>query len=125
MAKVQTKVKRKIKKDIKKNPMVFALAIIFLILGLIAGGCACYYVTKDDSFELIGDKEITITIGEEYVDLGAVAKAFGKDVSQDIKVESEVDITTAGTYAVIYTCESIRFKDIKRIRYVTVVEGVE
>lgn len=122
MAKLKTKLKRELKKDIKKNPLPYFLAVLFLILGLCAGGGACYYFTKDDHFTLVGESEITINVGDAYLEQGVSIIAFGKDISREVEIESDLDINTAGTYAITYTCKNIRFKTIKRIRYVKVVE---
>lgn len=122
MAKFQTKIKREIKKDVKRNPLPCVLAIVFLVLGLLAGGGTCYMLAKDDEFVLNNNEEnITLELGATYTEYGAKATAFGKDVSDKITITGEVDTSTAGTYAIVYTCDSIRYKDIQRIRYVVVL----
>lgn len=121
MAKLQTKIKREIKKDVKRNPLPYILAIVFLVLGLIAGGGTCYFTAKDDEFVLNDNANIEISIGGTYTEHGAKATAFGKDVSDKITISGEVDTTKAGVYAIVYTCDSIRYKNVQRIRYVTVI----
>lgn len=126
MAKLQTKIKREIKKDVKKNPLPYILAVVFLVLGLLAGGGTCYFFAKDDEFVLNdADVEILIPLGGAYQEPGAKATAFGKDVSDKITITGEVDINTPGVYAITYTCDSIRYKGVQRIRYVTVLEEGE
>ena len=122
MAKVQTTIKRKVKKEIKKNPLPFVLAVVFLVLGLAAGGGFCYYVTKNDHFDLLGDAEVTINVGETYYESGVSIVAFNKDASSEVEIESDLDINTPGVYAIKYTCTNLRFKTVTRIRYVKVVE---
>ena len=126
MAKLQTKIKKEIKKDVKRNPLPYILAAVFLVLGLLAGGGTCYFVAKDDAFVLNNaDTEIVLNLGDTYTEPGAKATAFGKDVSDKITITGEVDINTPGVYAITYTCDSIRYKDVQRIRYVTVLEEGE
>ena len=54
--------------------------------------------------DLIGDEEVTIKVGDEYKDSGAVATdEKGNDVSKYITVQNEVDTSKTGDYAVIYS----------------------
>ena len=79
-----------------------------------------YVLTKDDIFEVIGDKTITLTLGERYEDEGAIAIAFGKDVSSEIKVETNVDYEKEGTYYIRYTVDNIRYLNIERYRTIII-----
>lgn len=125
MAKLQNRVKREIKKDFKKNPIGYILAIVFLVLGLAAGGSACYFLTKDDTFNIKGDSIVKLSVGDEYTESGYEATSFGKDISSDITIEGKVDTSTSGVYVIKYKCNHLRFKDVVRIRYVVVEEVTE
>ena len=119
------KLKKEIKKKIKKTPTsILICLIIFFIIGLPVGYFGIQQLTKDDTFEIIGDKNITLKVNEEYVEPGANAIQFGKDMKENIQIESNVDTTTEGEYTVIYTVKSsFKYKNIKRVRYVTVTNG--
>lgn len=56
------------------------------------------------SIELIGDEEITLNLGDKYVEYGAKAyNTNGEDISDSIIIDSSVDITKVGTYKVSYS----------------------
>ena len=121
-AKKSLKNTEKTSKTSKKSTKIglFSL-IILLIIGGVAGYFTSRYVlTKDDIFEVIGDKTITLSLGETYQDEGAIAIAFGKDVSSEIKVETNVDYEKEGTYYIRYTVDNIRYLNIERYRTIII-----
>lgn len=62
--------------------------------------------TEKPVITLFGDKEITLTIGDEYTELGAVANDnVDGDLTKKIKITGKVDTNTAGTYEVTYTVQ--------------------
>lgn len=117
--------KKQIEKIAKKvNPFVLLLFVI-IFAGFVAGG---YFLSnnmiKNDTFELIGDKTIQLSVGQTYTDEGAKAISFGKDISHKIVTENNIDFSTAGNYYIKYTVDDIRFKDVVRYRTIIVVEEV-
>lgn len=112
------------KKSTKKklNIFIYVLAVFFIIGG-VGGFFTFNYLTKDDKFEIIGDKEITLHVGEEYVEKGAIVISFGKDESAKIEIDdSNLNINEVGNYYIKYTATDYRFKGKVRYRYVEVVE---
>lgn len=107
----------------KRHPLLKFLSFIFILaLGVACGCCVGVYLTRNDVFELIGEKTIEIKVGEQYEDEGVKVIAFGKEVSKDkIKVESNVDSSTAGEYQIVYTVSNLRYWDTQRVRDVKVV----
>lgn len=104
------KSKNKLQKELKKvNSATIIFVVIFAIIGVGAGFGATYFLTKNDVFELKGESEITLQVGDEYVEQGATAVAFGKDISSSIEIIGEVDTTTEGRYVVKYKVKSFRF----------------
>ena len=81
------------------------------------------YLTKNDTFELIGDKNITLEINETYTEQGVKIISFGKDLKNEVKIESNLDTSKEGVYTIIYTINSSRYKNIKRVRYITIANG--
>lgn len=117
--------KRKINKIVKKtNKSILVCIILFFIIGFVGGYATIFMFTQNDTFEIVGDKNITLNLNQEYIEQGAKAISFSKDISQNIKIETDLDISKEGEYIVIYTVkDSFKYKDIKRVRYVTVTNG--
>ena len=117
--------KRQVKKAIKKTPKsILICLILFLILGFAIGYTSILMFSKNDKFEINGEKHITLNLNEEYKEQGAKAIAFGQDVTKNIEIESNLDTSSEGEYAIIYTVKSsFKYKDIQRVRYVTVING--
>lgn len=60
--------------------------------------------TIEPKIELFGDKEITITVGDKYEELGALAKDnVDGDLTKKIKISGKVNTSKAGTYEITYT----------------------
>lgn len=116
---------KKVKKLKKSHPIFFSAIIIALILSAVGGFFTFNQIVKNDCFALIGDKEITLTVGQEYIEQGATLVSFGRDKSSSVKTSSTVDTTVAGEYYVKYTSDDFRFKNVCIYRYVIVVEGQE
>lgn len=115
-------VERYAKNVVKKTHIATIMcAILFLVLGVLGGWFGYKTISKNDTFELVGKKEITLSVGETYTELGAKIVAFGKDVSGDVEITGVVDVNTEGTYFVTYTINNFKFKDVKKVRTVKVV----
>lgn len=133
------------KKSYKKLGLGIALAVIFLIVGVLGGFFAMKYAFKNDTFYMLAyeNDEVDITIGADekytkYYELGAKCISFGKNVSSDVvityyyradlsedKVQvEEVDETKPGMYYAVYTTTASRYKTVTLIRNIYVM-GVE
>ena len=116
--------KREVKKILKRsNKAVLFCIFIFLVLGALAGFFTTSYITKDDTFEIIGEKNITLNIDQEYQEQGAKVISFGKEMNEKVIIESNLDTSKEGEYTIVYKVNSIKYKNIQRVRYVTVVNG--
>lgn len=122
-------------------------AILMLILGLLIGAVSCYFMTKNDCFELIGKDEITLTLEYTdnetgligtYTEQGVKIISFNQDVSDDIIIEVDPKLidnndgtysaTQIGTYYIKYHSNNIKYGSIftvERIRLITFVEPSE
>ena len=133
------------KKSYKKLGLGIALAVIFLIVGVLGGFFAMKYAFKNDTFYMLAyeDDEVDITIGADekytkYYELGAKCISFGKNVSSDVEITyyyradlsedkvqvEEVDETKPGMYYAVYTTTASRYKTVTLIRNIYVM-GVE
>ncbi len=130
-----------------KSLGVKALLIILLvtIIGGAIGVGACWFVTRNDCFTIIGNDEITLTLraeGEEissrnsYIDEGVKVVSFGRDVADKVHIETDLKqnpdgsytADEIGTYYIIYKVDDIKYGKIftvQRIRLITFVEASE
>jgi len=94
-----------------KNKILFLiLSAIFAIAGL--SGCedvttAGYTsISNYPSIEILGGNPLAVAIGSDYKDAGVYSELFGKDVSDKVEIESNVNTTGGGVYIVSYTVTS-------------------
>ena len=109
----------------KAHKSIIICFLLFLVLGIGAGGATTYVLTRNDTFEIIGEKTINLTIDDTYTDEGAKAIELNKDISSEIKVEGLdlVDTSKEGVYTITYILNSKIYKNIKLYRYVVVESG--
>ena len=134
----ERRTRRRAKSKLKKlHPATKALAVLFLVIGLIGGYTVCGFLSKNDRFVLVGDTAFSIDVGATYTytEQGVEAVQFGRDVSDRLTVETNLEkdangnyvIPTdkEGVYTIIYTVDAYKFQKgengvIKRIRTFTV-----
>ncbi len=128
---------KKAKRAAKKfHPITLVAMALALAIGAFSGYFFCGERIKNDTFELIGQKETVLHIGDEFVyrDEGVRVIENGKDLSSSVKVTTDIRKNTAGeyvldtseegVYTIFYTVEGSDFyKDIKRIRIFRVIEA--
>ncbi len=113
--------KKKIEKVKKKHPFAFIVVIALFAVGIFGGYFLVKTLTKNDTFELIGEKHITLTLGQSYQDEGAKAVFFGRDISGEIVTENNIDYSSVGQYYIKYEYSNFLYKDITIYRYVTII----
>ena len=135
--KVSKKTKNKAKRNLKKvNAKAWLLALLFLFIGIGGGVGAWMIACKNDCFELIGKDELTLTVDEKYTDEGVKVLSFGKDISKDILIETDLKTDEngnyyaedIGTYYIKYYSKDFKYGTIfkvEKIRLVTFVEPSE
>lgn len=68
----KSKAQKQVEKTVKKtHKATVVLAVLFLLIGIAAGVGASWFLTKDDTFELNGEKVIRLTVGDTYEEQGA------------------------------------------------------
>lgn len=131
--------KKSAKKAIRKtHPATLLTAVLCLVLGIAAGVFFALYVSKNDRFSLVGESSYSVSMGAPftYREEGVEAVAFGRDVSDRVRVETTLEkdaagnyvIPTdkAGVYTITYTADCFKFGEkspngeVKRIRTFTV-----
>lgn len=136
--------KRKTEKNLKLLGVkgIVTVLILIVIFGAIGIG-GCFLITRKDCFEIIGQDELSLTIGENYIDEGVKVIEFGRDCSNKVKIETNLVKNLDGsysaeldndgnpilkTYYIIYTVNTVKYSkiaDIKRIRLISFVEQSE
>lgn len=112
------------------------IAILCFVLAGAIGAGICFFMGKNDCFNIIGNDEITLTLDQNYADEGVLIKEFGLDLSKNAKISTnlkqngngEFYAETAGTYYIAYTVNSLKFGfvyHIQKIRLITFVEASE
>ena len=110
-----------INKVIKKaDKRALFCILLSLILGICCGVIAMFVAIQNDTFELIGQSEIVLEVGDTYTEQKAKAIAFGKDISSDIKIIGNVDTSKEGEYVIKYRVDNFRFKGYTLYRKIIV-----
>ncbi len=126
--------KNKAQRTLKKlSPLTLLLVLLFLGGGVAGGWFGVKILTKDDTFTLNGKDEITLTLGEKYVDEGVNIIEFGKNISSKVQKETNLiknqDGTftsdEVGTFYISYTVDSIKYGSIFKIKKVRLISFVE
>ena len=114
-----------VEKTVKKShKATVVLAVLFLLIGIAAGVGASWFLTKDDTFELNGEKVIRLTVGDTYEEQGAKAISFGKDISSKVQISGDKpDLAVAGEYQIVYKVDDFRYKDYQLVRRVIVEDA--
>jgi len=93
------------------------ITLLILIFGLIS----CTVPDENSLYITLNPGIDTIGIDEEHVDAGAKAKYGFKLLDVEV-VENTVDVTTVGTYQIVYRSVYLEYEN-SIIRYVTVVDN--
>lgn len=115
----------------KSHPATLILAILFMIVGAVAGVVLSRELTKNDKFELIGEKQVELAIGESYKEAGVKIISFGRDISDKVAYGGDFvtmgEIPEEGIYQIVYTVDDFRWGDYQLARTVIVgnPEGAE
>ena len=122
MAKRKSSVQKQVETAVKNtHGLTIFFVVLFLVIGAVGGWFGYGFVTKNDAFEIVGEKEITIELNGTYEEQGCKVVAWGKDETSRLKIESDLDTTKEGTYFVVYTVENFKYKSVQKVRVVTVV----
>lgn len=115
---------KKVNKKLSKFTTTTKIICVFLfVLAVFGGVFTTYYLTKDDTFILIGGTEITLNVGDEYIEQGVKIIAFGKDISNEVIITGTVNTNVADEYVLKYTVNNFRFKNYTLYKKITVKEA--
>ena len=114
----------KIVEQNKRLRLIIKLLILFLLLIII-----CLFAFKKNvittDFYLKGDSTIVVNYGDTYEDEGYVAKLYKNDISDEVKVNSNVNFEKIGNYKITYKLK-LKYLNVEKvlIRKVKVVDVV-
>lgn len=96
----------------KKNPaskIIIAIVITaILAIAVYCGGAYFINVKKNAiDFRIIGEENITLEVGSEYTDEGFAATDNTKDISNKVKVDSNLDTSKIGNYQNSYNLKLV------------------
>lgn len=121
--KKSNKTSKKVKKELSKfSSVAKMLALILFVVGVIGGVFTTYYFTRNDTFQIIGETEIHLNVGEEYIEQGVKIIAFGKDISDQVIIKGTVNTSIEDVYVLKYTVNNFRFKNYTLYKKITVGE---
>lgn len=130
-------------KGIKKlHTATVVIAALCLVIGAVAGALFCIRRSGEDRFVLKGETQFSFDAGEThtYAEEGVEAICFGRDVSDKLHVETDLQKDAEGNYiipaeegvyTITYTVDCLKFGEnapngvIKRIRIFTVAASEE
>ena len=127
----------KAKNAIKRtNWKVLILGLVFLLVGVGGGAAVCWGLCRNDTFEIYGQEELTLTLEEKYLDDGVKVVSFGRDVSNDIEIETNLKrdenglfySEEVGTFYIKYHSNDFKYGKlftVERVRLITFVEASE
>lgn len=109
-----------------------AVIIICFILALAVGAGVCFFIGKNDKFEINGNEQVILEINQKYADDGVLIKEFGIDLSGKAVIDTDLQTDgegnyfaeSAGDYYIAYTVKSLKFGliyPVQKIRLISVV----
>lgn len=125
---------RKVKTRLKKLSFgVVMLAIFLLAVGVVGGYFGVQYLSRNDCFNIVGAEEITLEIGESYLDEGVRVVAFGVEETDKVEIETNLKkdnngkfyAQTEGTYYIKYTVNNIKYGSIFKVQKIRLIHFVE
>jgi hypothetical protein len=94
-----------------------------LIIGFLIFLTSCSQSNVQSNILLVGEQEVTVLLGTNYVDLGVVA--IEGDSFLEVVVQGQVDTSRLGVYIILYEATDSSGKKLSLTRKVTVVSELQ
>ena len=88
------------KKSIGKNVVALLMVIVIVLGGLIAR--QIYATTSSTEIHLLGEKELYLEVGSEYVEPGYTANLNEQDATERVTITSNLNTNVVGNYEIVY-----------------------
>lgn len=111
-----------------------SIAVIFIcfILALAIGVGVCFFLGRNDKFDMLGAEQIYLSVNDKYTDEGVEIKEFGINLSKKAIVDTDLKTDengnyyadSAGDYYIAYTVKSLKFGliyPVQKIRLISVI----
>jgi len=92
--------------------LICMLLLGIFILGIGLGGL--WYYTSESYMVMAGEEEMTIGLNGYFRDPGVEAKISGRDITDKVEVDSDLDVKTPGDYEINYSAGN--FHAVRKIR---------
>ena len=125
---------KKVKTKIKKLSFkVVVLALFLLTVGIFVGYFGVKYLTRNDCFNIVGLEEITLELGQTYIDEGVKVIAFGVEETDKVEIETNLKkdkdgkfyAQAEGTYYIKYFVNNIKYGSIFKVQKIRLIHFVE
>lgn len=125
---------RKIAK--KMGGKSIAVIITCFILAFAIGAGICFFLGKNDKFDMLGAEQVVINVDEKYTDEGVDIREFGINLSKKAIIDTDLKTDgngnyyaeSAGDYYIAYTVKSLKFGfiyPVQKIRLINVIGASE
>ena len=94
--------KKKQRKQRKRKPDLFRAVIAVLALTVLCTAAGIIYYTTQSCLILKGEEHVELGLNGIWDDPGVKARQGGKDVSDQVKVTSDLDLSSPGEYTITY-----------------------
>lgn len=116
----------------KMNGKSIAVIFVCFILALTIGAGVCFFLGRNDKFDMLGSEQITLAINEKYLDEGVDIREFGINLSKKAIINTDLETDgngnyyakSAGDYYIAYTVKSLKFGliyPVQKIRLISVI----
>ena len=134
--KVSKKSAKQVERKMKKaGPITALVIVIFFVVGLLGGYLTFLLTSSRDCFEMLGEEEVTLTLDEKYIDEGVKIIEFGKNISENVEYDTNLQVSgdefyaeEVGAYYIKYSVDSLKYGKIfkiQKVRLITFVESSE
>ncbi len=83
--------------------VIILIVLLFITIVCIGGILGYKYYNEKPTLEILGEDNVSISLGEEYKEDGAKASVHNKNISKDIIVNNNIDTKKVGEYEITYT----------------------
>lgn len=132
----QNKPKKYISQVLKKtNPIAVFFLASFFVIGIACGVLTYAVVCINDTFEVLGEKNIVYNVSDEvnFIDEKVKIISFGNDISTSVEIETNIEVISGQyiidtseemEYYIKYSVKDIKYGSIILYRTISVVESV-